>query len=167
MGPAFAAVAAGIVALLEATVFSRYQISGAQLHITLVFAIAATVVFGFEEGMTCALVGGLLLDIFAMRPLGSTVFEMLIAISLVMLAEPLLTRSRFAGIVAAALLVTPIFLIISDITTGLLRPPAPALRLTDLVAAGLVNAAVAAVLSLPIIGLKTRAENRERVLWWR
>jgi hypothetical protein len=167
VGPAFAAVAAGIVALLEATVFSRYQILGAQFQISLVFAIAVTVVFGFADGLTWALIGGLCLDFFSMRPLGSTVFELLIAVALVMIAEPLLTRSRYPGIVIAALLVTPVFLIVSDVTTGLLRPPAPTLQLTGLVAAGVVNAAVAAVLSLPVIGIKRRAENRERVLWWR
>ena len=167
MGPAFAAVGAGVAALLESTIASRYQIVGAQLQISLVFVIAATIVFGFEEGLTWALVGGLCLDFFAMRPLGSSVFELLIAVALVMVSEPLLSRSRYAGCVIATLFVTPIFLIVSDITTGLLRSSAPPLHLTGLVAAGLANAGVAAVLSLLLIGIKRRAENRARVLWWR
>jgi cell shape-determining protein MreD len=167
MGPAFAAVGAGVAALLESTIVSRYQIVGAQLQMSLVFVIAATIVFGFEEGIAWAFVGGLCLDFFAMRPLGSSVFELLIAVALVMVSEPLLSRSRYAGCVIATLLVTPIFLIVSDITTGLLRSSAPPLHLTGLVAAGLANAGVAAVLSLLLIGIKRRAENRERVLWWR
>ena len=167
MGPAFAAVGAGMAALLESTIVSRYQIVGAQLQMSLVFVIAATIVFGFEEGIAWAFVGGLCLDFFAMRPLGSSVFELLIAVALVMVSEPLLSRSRYAGCVIATLLVTPIFLIVSDITTGLLRSSAPPLHLTGLVAAGLANAGVAAVLSLLLIGIKRRAENRERVLWWR
>ena len=167
MGPAFAAVGAGIAALLESTVTSRYQIVGAQRQISLVFVIAATIVFGFEEGIAWAFVGGLCLDFFAMRPLGSSVFELLIAVALVMVTEPLLSRSRYAGCVIATLFVTPIFLIISDITTGLLRSSAPPLHVTTLVAAGLANAGVAAVLSLLLIGIKRRAENRERVIWWR
>ena len=167
MGPAFAAVGAGMAALLESTIVSRYQIVGAQLQISLVFVIAATIVFGFEEGIAWAFVGGLCLDFFAMRPLGSSVFALLVAVSLVMVSEPLLSRSRYAGCVIATLFVTPIFLIVSDITTGLLRSSAPPLHLTGLVAAGLANAGVAAVLSLLLIGIKRRAENRERVLWWR
>ena len=167
MGPAFAAVGAGMAALLESTIVSRYQIVGAQLQISLVFVIAATIVFGFEEGIAWAFVGGLCLDFFAMRPLGSSVFVLLVAVALVMVSEPLLSRSRYAGCVIATLFVTPIFLIVSDITTGLLRSSAPPLHLTGLVAAGLVNAGVAAVLSLLLIGIKRRAENRERVLWWR
>jgi hypothetical protein len=167
MGPAFAAVGAGIAALLESTIVSRYQVVGAQLQMSLVFVIAATIVFGFEEGIAWAFVGGLCLDFFAMRPLGSSVFVLLVAVALVMVSEPLLSRSRYAGCVIATLFVTPIFLIVSDITTGLLRSSAPPLHLTGLVAAGLANAGVAAVLSLLLIGIKRRAENRERVLWWR
>ena len=167
MGPAFAAVGAGVAALLESTIVSRYQIAGAQLQMSLVFVIAATIVFGFEEGIAWAFVGGLCLDFFAMRPLGSSVFVLLVAVAVVMVSEPLLSRSRYAGCVIATLFVTPIFLIVSDITSGLLRSSAPPLHLTGLVAAGLANAGVAAVLSLLLIGIKRRAENRERVLWWR
>jgi cell shape-determining protein MreD len=167
MGPAFAAVGAGVAALLESTIVSRYQVVGAQLQMSLVFVIAATIVFGFEEGIAWAFVGGLCLDFFAMRPLGSSVFVLLVAVALVMVSEPLLSRSRYAGCVIATLFVTPIFLIVSDITTGLLRSSAPPLHLTGLVAAGLANAGVAAVLSLLLIGIKRRAENRARVLWWR
>src|ERR1035437_2649656 len=167
MGPAFAAVGAGVAALLESTIVSRYQIVGAQLQMSLVFVIAATIVFGFQEGIAWAFVGGLFLDFFAMRPLGSSVFELLIAVALVMVTEPLLSRSRYAGCVLATLFVTPVFLIISDVTTGLLRSSAPPLHLTGLVVAGVANAGLAAVLLLLLIGIKRRAENRERILWWR
>jgi hypothetical protein len=62
---------------------------------------------------------------------------------------------------------TPVFLVISDVTTGLLRPSAPPISLTSLVAAGVVNAIVAAIAAPIVIGLKRRSEQRERVLWWR
>jgi hypothetical protein len=62
---------------------------------------------------------------------------------------------------------TPVFLVISDVTTGLLRPSAPPISLTSLVAAGVVNAIVAAIAAPLVIGLKRRSEQRERVLWWR
>jgi cell shape-determining protein MreD len=167
MGPAFAAVGAGVAALLESTVASRYQIVGAQLQISLVFAVAVTLVYGFEEGMAWAFVGGLCIDFFAMRPLGSSVFELLIAVALTALAEPLLSRSRYFGCVAAAFVVTPIFLLLSDVTTGLLRTSAPPLQLTSLLGGAFANAIVAAVVAPLVIGLKRRSENRERVLWWR
>src|ERR1035437_5786345 len=167
MGPAFAAVGAGVAALFETTIASRYQFAGAQLQISLVLAIAVTLVYGFEEGMAWAFVGGLCLDFFALRPLGSTVFELLLAVALTALAEPLLSRSRYPGCVIAVLVLTPFFLLISDVTSGLLRPPAPPLLLTNLIAAAHANAIVAAVLAPLVIGIKRRAEQRQRVLWWR
>ena len=167
MGPAFAAVGAGIAALLELTIASRYQFADAQLELSLVFAVAVTLVYGFEEGMTWAFVGGLSLDLLAMRPLGSSVFELLVAVAMVALAEPLLSRSRYPGCVLAVFVVTPIFLVISDMTTGLLQPPAPPLSITSLVVAAVLNAILAAVAAPLVIGIKRRAEQRERVLWWR
>ena len=168
MGPAFAAVGAGIAALLELTIASRYQIDGAQmLQISLVFAIAVTLVYGFEEGMAWAFVGGMCLDLLAIRPLGATVFELLIAVALVTVAEPLLSRSRYLGCVIAVAAITPIFLVVSDVTTGLLRPPAPPLSLATLVVASVANAVVAAIAAPIVIGIKRRAEQRQRVLWWR
>jgi rod shape-determining protein MreD len=167
MGPAFAAVGAGIAALLESTIASRYQIAGAPLEISLVLAIAVTLVYGFEEGMAWAFVGGLCLDFFAMKPLGSSVFVMLIAVALTTLAEPLLIRSRYLGCVVAVLLITPAFMVISDVVTGLLGPSAPPLRLFTLAVAGVANALVAAVAAPFVIAIKRRAEQRERVVWWR
>jgi rod shape-determining protein MreD len=167
MGPAFAAVGAGVAALLELTIASRYQIAGAQLQISLVFAIAVTLVYGFELGMAWAFVGGLCLDLLSMRPLGSSVFVLLIVVALATIAEPLLSRSRYPGCVVAVFILTPIFFVVSDVTTGLVRPPAPPLRLTDLVAAALVNALVAAVAAPLVISVKRRAEQRQQVLWWR
>jgi len=167
MGPAFAAVGAGVAALLELTIASRYQIAGAHLQVSLVFAVAVTLVYGFEEGMAWAFVGGLTLDFLAMRPLGSSVFELLVVVGLTTLAEPLLLRSRYVGCVMAVAILTPVFLVISDVTTALLQPSASPLHLTDLIIAAGVNAVVAAVAAPLIIGIKRRAEQRQRVLWWR
>ena len=167
MSPAFAAVGAGIAALLESTIASRYQIAGAQLQLVLVLGVAITLVYGFEEGMAWAFVGGLLLDFLALRPLGSTVFELLLAVAATDVAVPLLSRSRYPGAVAAVFVVTPAFLLISDVVTGLLRPPAPPMYLGSLVAAAVANAALAALAAPLVIGLKRRAEQRERVVWWR
>jgi rod shape-determining protein MreD len=167
MGPAFAAVGAGVAALLETTIASRFQFAGAQLQMSLVFAITVTLVYGFEEGMAWAFVGGLCLDLFALRPLGSSVFELLSVVGLATIAAPIFSRSRYPGCVLAVLVLTPIFLLISDVTTGLLRPSAPPISITNLVAAGVVNAIVAAIAAPLVIGLKRRSEQRERVLWWR
>jgi len=167
MGPAFAAVGAGIAALLELTIASRYQIAGAQLQLSLVLAVTVTLVYGFQSGMAWAFVGGLSLDVFAIRPLGSSVFEMLIVVALAAVAEPLVSRSRFLGCVLAVAVLTPVFLVVSDFTIGLLSPPAPPIQPPNLIAAALANGMLAAVAAPLVIWIKRRAEQRERVLWWR
>ena len=167
MGPAFAAVGAGIAALLESTVASRYQIAGAQLQIVMVLGIAVTLIYGFEEGMAWAFVGGLFLDFLALKPLGSSVFGLLIVMAATELAVPVLSRSRYPGVIGAVVVLTPVFLLISGAVTGLLRPPAPPVHLTSLIAAAFANGVVAAVVAPVLIGMKRRAEQRERVVWWR
>jgi rod shape-determining protein MreD len=167
LGPAFAAVGAGIAALLEATTASRYQLAGSQLQILLVFAVAVTVVFGFEEGMSWAFVGGLMADFLTLRPLGSTVFELLVVVGVTDLSVPLLSRARYPGCIGAVFVLTPIYLVVSDMVSALLQPPAPTLHLDSLVIAALVNSVVAALAAPLVIGLRRRAEQRERVLWWR
>jgi rod shape-determining protein MreD len=167
LGPAFAAVGAGIAALLEATTASRYQLAGTQLQFVLVLAVAITVVFGFEEGMSWAFVGGLMADFLTLRPLGSTVFELLVVVGATDISVPIMSRARYPGCIVAVLILTPIYLVISDIVAVLLQPPAPTLRISSLIIAALANAVLAAVITPLVIGLKRRAERREQVLWWR
>ena len=167
MGPAFAAVAAGITALLEVTTASRYPVAGAQLQIVLVLAVAVTVVFGFNSGMAWAFSGGLIADFLTMRPLGTTVFALLVVVAIADVTVPLLARARYPGCIGAAAVLTPVFLIISVVLTGLLRPPAPSIGLGSLIVSAIVNTGAAAVLSPLVIGIKRRAEQRERVVWWR
>jgi len=166
-GRHLAALDAELMERLPAAEFPDVDVAAAIAGLPERERIAVTLVYGFEEGMAWAFVGGLCLDLFLMRPLGSHVFELLIAVALAALAEPLLRRSRYAGCVIAVFVVTPVFLVVSDATTALLRPPAPPLYITDLIAAAVANAIVAAVAVPFLVGIKRRAEQRERVLWWR
>ena len=167
MGPAFAAIGAGLAALLEATIASRFQIFGAQLQLVLVLGVVVTVVYGFEDGMIWAFVGGLLVDFLGMRPLGSTPFGLLIILAATELASPLLNRARYPAVIAVVAILTPVFLAMSGVLTSLLNPPAPSPRVTTLLAAAAANAIFAALIAPILIGLKRRAETRERVVWWR
>jgi rod shape-determining protein MreD len=167
LGPAFAAVAAGIAALIEVTTASRYPVAGAHLQILLVLAVSITIVFGFNSGMAWAFVGGMLADFLTARPLGTTVFALLIVVALAELTVPFVSRTRYPGCIGVAAVLTPVFLLISIILTTLLRPPPPSLQLGSLIVAAIVNAGAAAVLSPLVIGIKRRAEQRERVVWWR
>ena len=167
MGPAFAAIGAVIAALFEATTASRYQLAGSQLELLLVLAVAITVVFGFEEGMAWAFVGGLMTDFLTLRPLGSTVFELLIVVGVTDLSVPLVSRARYPGCIAMSAVLTPIYLIVADTVAVLFSPSAPTLTVSGLIIATFVSAIVAAVATPLVIGLRRRAEQRERLVWWR
>ena len=73
-----AAVGATMTALLELTVGPYLRFGTAQPHLVLVLGIVVTVAIGLEAGLVWAFVGGLVLDVLAQRPLGSTAFALLL-----------------------------------------------------------------------------------------
>ena len=81
--------------------------------------------------------------------IGSTIFGLLMVVAATDLATPILSRARYPGCIAAALALTPMYLILADVATALIRPPAPTLHFTSLVIAGIVNALAAAVIRPP------------------
>ena len=166
MGFVLAAVCAGIAALLEVTIASRFQFADAHLQLLLVVGIVLTLVSGFESGMAWAFVGGLFVDMLGMRPLGSTVFALLVAVGAASVMGRLLSSIRPLDAVVSVLVLTPLYLMVVDITTAFLRQPAPALRLTDLVAAALVNTVLGALIAAAFYVVKRRSERRDRRTLW-
>ena len=84
-----AAVGATLTALLELSVGPYLRVGTAQPHLVLVVGIVVTVALGLEAGLVWAFVGGLVLDVLAQRPLGSTSFALLLCVG----ATALLARS--------------------------------------------------------------------------
>src|ERR1035437_1826121 len=166
MGLVLTAVGAWVAALLEVTIASRFQFAGAQLQILLVFGIVLTLASGLETGITWAFVGGLVVDLLGMRPLGSTVFVLLIAVGAASLLGRLLASVRPLDAVVTVIVLTPLYLMLTDMTTALLRPPAPTLRLSDLVSAALVNAVLGALITTSIYVVRRRSELREKRTVW-
>ena len=58
-----AAVGATIAAILETSVLTQLLVAGVKPDLVLATTIAVAVVLGFEQGLTWAVVGGLLLDL--------------------------------------------------------------------------------------------------------
>jgi len=165
MGPVFAAVGAAVAALLEVTVASRIHVADAQPQIVLVVAVLLTLMIGFEEAMAWAFVGGLSIDLLAFRPLGSTVFGLLVVVGLAAAIAPVLARIRFASPLVSVIVFTPVFIVLSTVTAGLLRPPAPQLHLSNILAAALANVIFGALVA-PLFGaVRRRWEQRERLSW--
>jgi cell shape-determining protein MreD len=165
MGPAYAAVGAGVAALFEATVASRFHIADAQLQIVLVLAIVITIAFSLESAMAWAFVGGVFVDLLVARPLGSAAFCLLIAVGGTAAMAHYLPFGKLAISVVSVFVWTLAYLVLNNWLVGFLRPPAYPLHLTSLFWAALVNAALAAVALVVARYVGDRLERRRRVVW--
>ncbi len=165
MGPIIAAVGAAIAAVMEVTVASRIHLADAQPQIVLAIAILLTLIIGFEEGMIWAFVGGLFVDFLTLRPIGTTVFSMLIIVGLATLISPFLGRVRVASPLIAVAILTPVFIVLSVVTTGLLGARTSTLRLSNLVAASVINVIFAAIVGPLFAAVRRRWEQQRRFSW--
>jgi rod shape-determining protein MreD len=165
MGPAFAAVGAAVAAILEVTVASRYQIAGAQFQMVLVLAIALTIAFSFEAGMAWAFVGGVFADLLVVRPLGASVFALLIAVGVTAALVRFSSLGRISTAVVSVFTMTLFYVVAIDVITGILKPPAYPLALTSLLWAAIVNAVLGVLVTLLTFAVKRRLEQRQRLSW--
>ena len=141
------------------------HIADAQPQVVLVFAVLLTVMIGFEEGMAWAFVGGIFVDLLAFRPLGTTVFSLLLVVGIAAAAVPLVIRVRIAGALVGVALATPLFILLTTVTTGLIRPPSPSFRL-GYVAASIVANLILAALAAPLLAWIRRRWDQRRHLTW-
>ncbi|MGZ6267559.1 MAG: rod shape-determining protein MreD [Candidatus Limnocylindrales bacterium] len=165
MALVLAAVGAVVAALLEPTIASRFLFADAQLQIVLVFAVVLTLVVGFEGGMAWAFVGGLVSDLLTLRPLGSTLFVLLVTVGAAAILGRVLTHYRLVGPIVGVFFLTMFYTVLSQMITHGLHYSSPALQLRTLAAEAGVNAVAAAVITPPLVALKKRTEERERVVW--
>jgi rod shape-determining protein MreD len=165
MGPILAAVAAAFAAILELTVAPRIHVGDATPQFLLVVAVLLTLIVGFEEGMAWAFVGGVFMDLLAFRPLGTTVFSLLAVVGLAEAISPMLARVRYVRPLVGIVVFTLVFITLTTVTTGLLRPPAPALRFSYIFAVVLANVLAALFIGLPFGVARRRWEMRARLRW--
>ena len=98
-----AAVGATAAALLELTVGPHLRVGDASPHLVLVLGVVWTVAAGIDDGLAWAFVGGLVLDVLAQRPVGSTAFALLIALGSAAFVGRALSRLRPIAPIAATL----------------------------------------------------------------
>src|SRR5487761_2453058 len=78
MGLLLAAVGAAVAALIQASILPFAAAGGAGLD--LVLAVVWTMTVSLEGGLIWAFLGGLIIDVLLMRPLGLTAFVLLLAV---------------------------------------------------------------------------------------
>jgi rod shape-determining protein MreD len=161
-----AAVGAMVAGLLELTIGSYMRVGDAQPHLVLVLGVIWTVASGLDAGLAWAFAGGLLLDILAPRPLGSSAFALLVALSLAAAAVRPFQRLRPLAPVALVPALSLVYSVLLLVTFGALRSPISAPDPMTTLVPGIVYDAVIGVLLGPlIVSIHDRAGDQERVTW--
>jgi len=166
MTPLLAAVGATVMALLELTVGPYLRVGTAQPHLVLVVGIVVTLGMGLEAGLVWAFVGGLVIDVLAQRPLGSTAFALLLCLGVAAVLGRLFIRLRPVAPILAALLLSPVYSMILLITFDALRTPIPVADPVAVLLPGVVFDVVLATLIGPLaISVHDRRVEAERLDW--
>ena len=161
-----AAVGATLTALLELTVGPYMRIGTAQPHLVLVIGIVVTVAVGLEAGLVWAFVGGLVLDVLAQRPLGSTAFALLLSVGVTAVLGRVFERIRPVVPILATILLSVGYSMILFVAFNALRAPIPVADPVALVVPAAVYDTVLAALIGPLaISIHDRHADAERMDW--
>jgi len=163
-----AAVGATVAALVQATVLPFAAEGGGGLDLVLVIAVVWTMALGLEGGLVWAFLGGLVIDILLMRPLGLTAFIDLLAVGAAWVVARLATRAVYPVIVGTAT-VTAIFAVPATVVLyEALRDVPPGVDpFAGIVGSAVAAAVVAAVITPPALAFARvrRLDETERVDW--
>lgn len=161
-----AAVGAVLAALLELTLVPYIAVGGAHPHLVLVATVVGSVAFGLDAGLAVAVAGGLALDVLAPRPLGETVFVLLLVAGAVSVGARALATVRIITPIVLAALASPAFslglLALSAIVEGRPWPDDP----FGLVLPGAIyDTILAAAVGPLLVSVRARALEVERFEW--
>ena len=168
MSLVLAAVGAAVAALIQSSILPLTAAGGAGLDLVLVLAVVWTMTVGLDGGLVWAFLGGLIIDVLLMRPLGLTAFVLLLAVGAAWLVGRISPRAFYPVVVAtaavtaglASVLTIVLFCVLRGLPAGV-DPLSQAVPTTLL--AGLVAALIAPV-SL-IISRRRFGDETERVDW--
>ncbi len=166
MSYAVAAVVALLAALLELTLVPYLAFGGAHPHPVLVATVIVTSAFGLDRGSAVAVAGGLALDVLAPRPLGSSVFVLLVVAGGVSALARAFASIRVVAPIVLTMLGSPVFslalMALLSIAEGRSWGDDP----IALVVPGAIYDAVLATLIGPlVVSLRARARESERLEW--
>ena len=161
-----AAVGATVTALLEMTVGPFLRVGNAEPHLVLVAGIVVTLALNLEAGLVWAFVGGLVLDVLAQRPLGSSAFALLLCLGATALLGHSLVRLRQILPIPAAFLLGAIYSMILFVSFNALTAPIPvADPWARVIPSAVFDAVLAALLGPLAISVHDRRADVERVDW--
>jgi len=151
---------------VELTVGPYLQVGTTEPHLVLVVGIVVTVAVGLEAGLVWAFVGGLVLDVLAQRPLGSSAFALLLCMGATAVLARFLVRIRLLVPIVATLLLSLAYSMILFVAFNALSARIP---VTDPVAVLLptviYDTVLAALIGPLAISIHDRRLDQERVDW--
>ena len=167
MSTVLAAVGAAVAALIQTTILSFTTTDGDGLGLVLILAIVWTMTIGFEGGLVWAFLGGLLIDIMLLRPLGLSAFVLLLAVGAAWVVGRLTPRATYPAAVAVTAIAAAIASAFVPILMGAMRNGTPPNPFSGFFAALLVGGLAAAVLTpIPIvIRRRLGGDDSERLDW--
>ena len=161
-----AAVGATVTALLELSVGPYLRVGTAQPHLVLVIGVIATVAIGLDVGLVWAFVGGLVVDVLAERPLGSTAFALLVCLGAAAVAARLFIRLRSIVPVPATFILSLVYSMTLFVAFNALRATIPVVDPVAEILPGAVYDAVLALLLGPLlVSIHDRRADVDRVDW--
>jgi rod shape-determining protein MreD len=155
-----------LIGILHAAVAPVLVIGDVHPNLVLVAVVLVTVLNGFGPGVAWAFVGGLTANLLTREPLGSLPLALLLVAAAVAGGERLFGRLSW-GYPLASVAIGSIFL--DTISLGILQmvdlPLAGGFPVERVVAAALLNTAIAAIVLLPTRLLLSRAGAAETGAW--
>jgi len=161
-----AAVGATVTALLELSVGPYLRVATSQPHLVLVLGVVVTVAVGLEAGLAWGFIGGLVLDVLAQRPLGSSPFALLLCMAGASLLARLVSRLRPAVPIPATFLLSLLYSMTLFVAFNSLRATIPVADPAAAILPGAVYDTVLAALIGPLaVTIHDRRADVERVDW--
>ncbi len=168
MSLVLAAVGAAVAALIQSSILPFTAAGGAGLDLVLVLAVVWTMTVGLDGGLVWAFLGGLIIDVLLMRPLGLTAFVLLLAVGGAWLVGRVSPRAVYPIVVATAAATAAVASVLTVVLFGILRGlPAGVDPLAQAVPTGLMAGLAAALVApVPLIIRRRRfGDETERVDW--
>ncbi len=168
MGLLLAAVGAAVAALIQSSILPFAAAGGAGLDLVLVLAVVWTMTVSLEGGLIWAFLGGLIIDVLLMRPLGLTAFVLLLAVGAAWFVGRISPRAFYPIVVATAAITAGIASAVTVVLIGALRGLPPGVEpLAQVIPTSLLAGLAAAVIApIPLIIRRRRfGDESERIDW--
>ena len=153
MSLVLAAVGAAVAALIQSSILPFTAAGVAGLDLVLVLAVTWTMTVGLEGGLVWAFLGGLIIDVLLMRPLGLTAFVLLLAVGAAWLVGRVSPRGFYPIVVATVGVTAGLASVLTVALIGALRGLPPGVEpFSQAVPTGLLAGLAAAVIApFPIL----------------